>query len=377
MGTFLFLTNTGIWLYVAWRFVARLPARRGFRIGLALLLLPLAEYYLLASAAFGSMASIGLPHWAMIALGWAFGAFLLVAVLVLLRDLLGLLALPVARATGRFILGSRGLTLGIGAAAMLLAAWGTWQAVRVPAVKTVNITIPGLPEAFDGYRIVQLTDLHASRLLPGSWIAAVVARSNRLHPDLIVLTGDLQDGSPAERAADVRPMRGFRAPDGVLAVPGNHEYYTDYPGWMSAFRGLGLHMLENAHVLIHRHGEGLAVAGITDRQAKRFGQAPPDLDAALAGIPPGTPVILLSHRPDNARASARAGVALQLSGHTHGGQILGLDRLTKWANAGHVSGLYRVGPLQLHVSNGTGLWNGLAIRLGRPSEITLLVLHPA
>src|SRR5699024_7485146 len=74
MGTFLFLTNTGIWLYVAWRFVARLPARRGFRIGLALLLLPLAEYYLLASAAFGSMASIGLPHWAMIALGWAFGA---------------------------------------------------------------------------------------------------------------------------------------------------------------------------------------------------------------------------------------------------------------------------------------------------------------
>lgn len=371
----LLLTNIAIWLYVTWRFVARLPAGRAWRIALALVLLPLAEYYLLAGALFGSMATIELPRWAMIALGWAFGAFLLLAMLLLVRDIVGLLVLAMARTRGRVLLGHRGLTVGLGVAAALLATWGTWQAVRVPAVKTVDVEVPGLPAAFDGYRIVQLSDLHASRLLPATWQRAVVARSNGLHPDLIVITGDLQDGRPDVRIRQIRPLRGLHARDGVLAVPGNHEYYTDYRGWMRVFRRLGLHMLENDHVLIRRDHATLAIAGITDRQARRFGDAPPDLDAALAGIPATVPVILLSHRPDNARASARAGVRLQLSGHTHGGQILGPDRITRWVNKGFLSGLYRIGPMQLYVSNGTGLWNGLAIRLGRRSEITQLVLH--
>jgi hypothetical protein len=119
------------------------------------------------------------------------------------------------------------------------------------------------------------------------------------------------------------------------------------------------------------------VAGLTDRQARSFGLPPPNLQAALDGIPVGMPVILLDHRPGAAPRNAKAGVMLQLSGHTHGGQIRGPDLLVKRANNGFLSGLYQVGPMTLYVSNGTGLWNGLAIRLGRPSEITQIVLHAA
>lgn len=376
MGTVMPLFTAVIWLYVAWRFVRLLPGRTWSRVALALVLLPIAEYHLVTSRFFGSLASPELPQWVLIALAWAFGAFLLLAMLLVLRDVLGVLTRLFSRRTSHALLAGQRLTMAIGILAAALSAFGVWQAVKVPAVKTVDITLPGLPAAFDGYRVVQLSDLHASRLLPASWISAVVAKSNALDADLIVITGDLEDGTPEARAADVRPLQDLRARDGVLAVPGNHEYYDDYQHWMRAFRRLGLPMLENAHVLIHRDDQALAVAGITDRQAASFGQPHPDLAATLRGIPPGTPVILLSHRPDNARASARAGVTLQLSGHTHGGQILGPHLLTKWANKGFVSGLYQVGRMQLYVSNGTGLWNGLAIRLGRPSEITQIILHP-
>jgi predicted MPP superfamily phosphohydrolase len=202
-----------------------------------------------------------------------------------------------------------------------------------------------------------------------------VRKSNALQPNLIVITGDLQDGMPAARAADVRPLRNLRAPDGVLVIPGNHEYYSDYRGWMDMFRSLGLDVLENAHVLIRHDGATVAVAGLTDRAADRFGLPGPNLPAALAGIPSGMPIMVLSHRPDTARAIARAGVMLELAGHTHGGQILGPSLLTRWVNNGFVSGLYKIGAMRLYVSNGTGLWAGLALRLGRPSEITQIILH--
>ena len=370
-----FMTGA-IWLYVVVRCVRLLPLPKVWRIALACILLPIAEYQVFTSRFFGSLASPELPRPLLLVLAWAFGALLLLAMLCLLRDVVGIVAFAFTRRAGRALLAGGKPAMALGIAAMALAAIGVWQAVRVPPIRTVQIGVPGLPAAFDGYRIVQLSDLHASRLLPGSWIAAVVARVDAVQPDLVVVTGDLEDGTPAARAADVRPLRDLHARDGVLAVPGNHEYYADYAGWMAAFRSLGLRMLENAHVLIRRGDATLAVAGITDAQATAFGQPPPDLAAALAGIPHGVPVLLLSHRPGNAAASARAGVALELAGHTHGGQIFGPDLLTRWANHGYLSGLYRVGAMRLYVSNGTGLWNGLALRLGHPSEITQIILRP-
>lgn len=375
MGTLLPFVTGLIWLYAVWRFVWPLPCGLGGRVALAVVLLLAAQYHQITGRFFGTLGSPELPQWILIGLGWAFGVVLLLALLLLLRDIVGLLVWLPARGAGRVILQGRAVGLSIGGLALVLSAIGVWQAVKIPNVRTVAVTIPGLPAAFDGYRIVQLTDLHASRLLPQYWQAAVVARANQLDPDLIVITGDLADGMPELRADDVRPLQDLRAHDGVLAIPGNHEYYADYVRWMQAYRALGLTMLENSHVLIQHDGASLAVAGMTDRQAGAFGLPRPDLKAALHGIPEGAPVILLEHRPGDAPANARAGVALQLSGHTHGGQILGVHFITQWANDGFVSGLYQVGPMALYVSNGTGLWNGLAIRLGRPSEITQIVLR--
>lgn len=375
MGSILPLVTGFMWLYLLARFVWPLPVSAGLRLLLAVVLLLAAEYHWITARYFGTLASPELPQWILIVLAWAFGVVLLLFLLVLLRDVAGVFVFMAARGPGLAILSGQALHLAIGILTVVLAAVGVWQAVRVPAVKTVNVTLSGLPSAFEGYRIVQLTDLHASRLLPESWQAAVVARADALKPDLIVLTGDLADGTPAQRAADVSPLRDLHATDGVLAIPGNHEYYSGYRDWMIAYRALGLRMLENQHVIIEHDGTSLAVAGLTDRQAASFGLPRPDLQAALDGIPAGTPTILLEHRPGDAPTNARAGIMLQLSGHTHGGQIRGPDLLVKRDNNGFLSGLYSVGNMVLYVSNGTGLWNGLAIRLGRPSEITQIVLH--
>ncbi|HET7662116.1 MAG TPA: metallophosphoesterase [Rhodanobacteraceae bacterium] len=375
MGWVLASFTGAIWLYLFWRFVYPMPGGRWTKGVLALCLLLAAEYRGLVHLIFGGVPSQVLPRDALIGLSWAFGTVLLLALVLLIRDVLGVLAFIVRRAAGRQMLaGGRRLVV-IGLLVAVLAGWGVWQAVKVPAVKTVDIHVPGLPAAFDGYRIAQLSDIHATRLLPAWWVASVVDKTNALHPDLIVITGDLEDGMPAARAADVRPLRNLHAPDGVLVIPGNHEYYSDYRGWMALFRHLGLDVLENTHVLIRHDGATVAVAGLTDRAADRFGLPGPDLPAALAGVPSGVPVMVLSHRPDTARDIARAGVMLELAGHTHGGQILGPSLLTRWVNNGFVSGLYKVGDMRLYVSNGTGLWAGLAMRLGRPSEITQIVLH--
>ncbi|HET7269270.1 MAG TPA: metallophosphoesterase [Oleiagrimonas sp.] len=377
MGTVLAMFNGVVWLYVMWRFVRPLPLARVPKAIVAIALLLAAEYRWIVDMTVGGIPSQVLPRDALIVLAWAYGAFLLLALLLIVRELVGLLTWLVRRSAGRRILTFGKPLFGIGLLALALSAWGTWQGVKVPAVKTVDVHLAGLPPAFDGYRIVQLTDLHATRLLPASWIADVVAKSNALRPDLIVVTGDLQDGMPSARRADVLPLSRLHAPDGVLMVPGNHEYYSDYRGWMGTFRQLGLHELLNAHVLIHHDGATLAVAGLTDRAALRFGLPAPDLQAALEGIPPDVPVMVLSHRPGSARTIAKAGALLELAGHTHGGQILGPSLLTKWANNGFVSGLYRIGAMRLYVSNGTGIWAGLPLRLGRPSEITQIILHAA
>lgn len=375
MGFVLALFTGAIWLYVMGRFAWPLPGRRIPKGVLAILLLLAAEYRLVVELIFGGAPAQVLPREALIVLAWAFGGFLLLAMLLLIRDIVGCLVFVFRHAVGQRILAGGRWLVGVGLLAAVLAGWGVWQAVKVPAVKTVDVHLPGLPAAFDGYRIVQLSDVHATRLLPASWVAAVVAKSNALHPDLVVITGDLEDGMPRARVADVRPLQDLHAPGGVLVIPGNHEYYSDYRGWMTTFRRLGLEVLENAHVLIHHDGATLVVAGLTDRAADRFGLPGPDLRKALDGMPPNMPFIVLSHRPDTARAIARSGAMLELAGHTHGGQILGPSLLSRWANNGFVSGLYRVGGMYLYVSNGTGLWAGLALRLGRPSEITQIILH--
>ncbi len=364
-------------VYVIGRAVLPLALRRPARLWLALLVLAVSQHHLVTRTFFGSMASPEIPRIALIVLGWGFGTIILLAALLLCGDLAALAWRLATRRPWPAWRESRATRMLLAAAGALLSAVGVSQAVGTPDVRMLTVPVAGLPAAFEGYRIVQLTDLHASRLLPGPWMARVVDEANALAPDLTVITGDLVDGRAQVRAEDVRPLQRLRADQGVYAVTGNHEYYSGYTGWMEAFDALGLHVLSNAHVVLERGGQPLVLAGITDRIAVDMQQSPPDLAAALKGAPAGAPVILLSHRPTGARAHAQAGVALQLSGHTHGGQIVGLHLLAQWMNEGYVSGLYDVAGMPLYVSNGAGLWSGFPLRLGRPAEITQIVLRRA
>ncbi|WP_294358791.1 metallophosphoesterase [uncultured Sphingomonas sp.] len=332
------------------------------------------QYHLWSRLSSGSVFAPEFPRHIVLLFNWAFGAILLLAVLQLALDVASVIGWLVKRGAWAMPDMAR---YAAAVLAVVLAAMGVANASRVPPVKDVAVAIPNLPAAFEGYRLLQLTDLHLSRLFTARWASALVARANASGADAIVVTGDFIDGSVAMRLADVAPLADLRAPDGVWAVPGNHEYFFDYADWMRHLTGLGISMLPNVHTVLRREGATLVIAGVTDASARGAGQAGPDLAAALAGAPPAAPIILLDHQPRNARAAAAAGAALQLSGHTHGGMIAGMAKLLEPANGGFVSGAYRIGDMTLYVSNGTGLWPGFALRLGRPSEMTRFTLHRA
>ena len=339
---------------------------------LALLMLIAAQYQFWSRLSSGSVFSPEFPRLMIILFNWAIGAILLLALLTLMLDVMTIIAMLIR---WHDVTIPDGFRYALAAIAAVLAATGVYQAVRVPPVKDLEIGIPGLPPQFDGYKMLQLTDLHISRLYPAQWTRAVVGQSNALGVDLIVVTGDFIDGTIDARAADVEPLRLLHAPDGVLFIPGNHEYFFGYEQWMMHFAEMGMHALANAHAVLERNGGKMVIAGVTDVSASGTGNPPPNLIAALKGAPSGAPVILLDHQPKNARDAAARGVALQLSGHTHGGMILGLDRLVARANGGFVSGRYDVAGMTLYVNNGTALWAGFALRLGRPSELTRITLR--
>ena len=330
-----------------------------------------ADFHLLSRMLFGTMFSPELPQSVMTFLGWGFGCIVILFVLLIVRDVLMLARYLITR--------HRYASLKVDGALVIIAALlsgiGVYESLKVPDVREVKVVIPGLSKEYDGYRVVQLTDLHVSRLLTGAWLRQVVEKTNALNADLILLTGDMIDGTVANRKNDVSSLALLNAHDGVYAVTGNHEYYFDADAWTTEFTRLGLHFLNNQHLVLSRNGARLVIAGITDDVAAEYGSAPPDLSSALSGTAPSDKIILMSHRPGHARESADAGVSLQLSGHTHGGMIYGLDKIIAPANNGYVSGHYQVNAMSLYVSNGTGLWNGFPLRLGKPAEITLLTLH--
>ncbi|EIM28989.1 metallophosphoesterase [Microvirga lotononidis] len=361
-------------IYVLVRFVWPLPWAPGVKIALAVALLMASQYHLWSRLSSGSVFSPEFPRAIVLLFNWAFGAIVLLAGMQIALDVAALVVRMV-RPDGWATPDGARYTAGI--AAMLISALGVSQAIRVPPLKDVEIAIPGLSPQFEGYRLLQLTDLHISRLFPREWTQAMVMQSNALDVDMIVVTGDLIDGSFDARDRDVEPLRDLHAKDGVWVVPGNHEYFFGYEEWMRQYANLGMQVLTNDHVVLNRDGGKLVLAGVTDLSASRTRNPAPDLSAALAGAPADAPIVLLDHQPRNAARAAERGIALQLSGHTHGGMILGLDRLVARANNGFVSGQYQVGNMTLYVNNGTALWPGFALRLGRPSELTRITLRRA
>lgn len=253
--------------------------------------------------------------------------------------------------------------------------YGMVRALGEAELVDVPVTLHRLPAALDGFTILQLTDLHVGGTLGRSFVEALVARGNAIGADLIALTGDFVDGTVEELADAVAPLAELRAPHGVYFVTGNHEYYSGAPPWIAHLSALGIRVLRNERVAIERGGEAFDLAGIDDHTARSFvPDHGPDLDRALAGRDRRRAVVLLAHQPRQVRDAARHEVDLQLSGHTHGGQVWPWHYAVALQQGGLLAGRYLVGATQLYVSRGAGYW-GPPVRVGAPAEITRVILR--
>ncbi|MET9481525.1 metallophosphoesterase [Streptomyces sp. NPDC006638] len=263
--------------------------------------------------------------------------------------------------------------LGVTAA---LLAWGYAEARRVPRVRQLDVPLPRLGAGLDGTRVVLITDTHYGPLDRARWSARVCETVNTLDADLVCHTGDIADGTAARRRAQAAPLGTVRATHGRVYVTGNHEYYSEAQGWVDLMDDLGWEPLRNRHVLLERGGDTLVVAGVDDVTAESSGLPGhrAHLAGALQGADPGLPVLLLAHQPTFVDRAAAHGVDLQLSGHTHGGQIWPFHYLVRLDQPA-LAGLSHHGPRTLlYTSRGTGFW-GPPFRVFAPSEITLLVLR--
>ena len=304
--------------------------------------------------------------------GWAYGvAFFMMAALVAAA-----LAYAVMRRRGRGVaVRAKRLFAAVAlVASAVVSTYGMYESVRNPSVREIEIAWKELPEAFDGYRIAHLSDLHCSSAAKRERFERIVASVNALGVDLIALTGDFVDGSVADRIDDFSPLAAIRAKDGVVCCTGNHEAYWDWPGWSAEFRKWGFALPEaDGTKIVRRDGAALAFGALRD---PAFGWYLADAADAFSAAPEGTFRILLYHRPFTEKiGAARADVRLQLSGHTHGGAMPVLRQLVSLANEGHVRGLYEFAPgCFLHVSPGTGQWAGFPLRILTPAEITVIRL---
>ena len=376
---FFSVTTFLLFAYVSLRLIVPLPIGMAAKTGASLFVLLVSLKHYFFRHFFGGLASPELPRLVIIITGWIYVTLVLVFVFLVARDVLFILLFAARKAgflTGLHVTYVQ-TALGILFLSFILSTWGLYEAVRLASVKKTEAVFKNLPQELDGLSIVQLTDTHASTFHPEPNIRNMVEATNQLNPDIIVLTGDIVDGSPVRRAKDVAPLADLRARYGVFGAAGNHEYFSGFDDWRNKFDELGIPMLYNRHTVLTIKDQRLVIAGITDPVAQRFGKEPPDILQALEGAPEGVFRILLAHRPAGAKIHAAAGIDLQLSGHTHGGQIFGLNLIVAHFNENFLKGWYDVDGMKLHISTGVTLWNGFPVRLGAPSEISYIVLRSA
>jgi len=290
-----------------------------------------------------------------------------------------------------FLLKTNYAALGL---SVMLTGFGVVQARRPPQVRRVSIGISDLPERLAGLKIAQVSDIHIGLLLDGKYLADIVARVNELRPDIVVITGDLVDGTVSQLKNDMACLANLAPVYGSYFVTGNHEYYSGVEQWLPEIERLGVKVLLNSHDVIRYNNSGrgkkpgkagekfgkqnLVIAGVPDHRAGPVAGHPYDPQKAVEGTRPEDFKILLAHQPVAIDQSLAAGFHLQLSGHTHGGQFfpynLGVSLFFRYS-----AGLYRhVGPdnksMWVYVNRGTGYW-GPPMRSLRGSEITLLTLE--
>ncbi|MFD5326364.1 metallophosphoesterase [Streptomyces sp. NPDC127092] len=245
---------------------------------------------------------------------------------------------------------------------------GTYGVLRGPRLKRVTVPLAKLPRRAHGYRIAVVSDIHLGPILGRAHTQRIVDTINAAQPDLVAVVGDLVDGSVADLGPAAEPLAHLKARDGAFFVTGNHEYFSGADAWVDHVRELGLHPLRNARVEI---GAGFDLAGVDDVAGEREGQGP-DFGRALGDRDRSRTAVLLAHQPVVIDDAVRHGVDLQLSGHTHGGQLWPGNFIAELANP-TVAGLERYGDTQLYVSRGAGAW-GPPVRVGAPSDITVVEL---
>lgn len=380
----------------AWPLWARLAAIAALYV--------ISQVYTIDSTLFRNLSGPDMPACLLLLQIWLFTAMMLLFLLVLGWDaarlaawaLRGLAAfagriagriptprpgtfVPARRTFLRQGAASLGLTLGTPAVCLATSAAGVARGTALPQLHRMEAFLPQLPPALDGFCLAHITDVHIGPLTSIDWVRQLVARTNVVRPDLICLTGDLTDGRwnyqvahGGTRIEAVREFAAFRARHGVFGCTGNHEYYSDYEGWMALYDSVGIRMLHNAGAVLEHGGARVAVAGLDDSVVA---ESAAQTLSGLPGRTEGIFRILMDHRPTRAAANAAAGADLQLSGHTHGGQCLGMDRIVARANSGLVRGWYTISGMPLYVSSGAGLWSGFPVRLGIPAEIACITLR--
>jgi len=307
-------------------------------------------------------------------MGLLFLLLLLLGVSDALLWLSGSPALAAPSAQGEGAAGARALLVfGI---AFTAAAFGMRSALAPPRLERLRVALDGWPAALEGYRIVQISDLHIGPILGRSFAESLVARVNALEPDLIALTGDWVDGAVERLAAEVAPFADLRARDGVFFVTGNHDHYSGARAWAARASELGMRVLRNERVEIRRGDAVFDLVGVDDHRGNWIDREErEDLPRALEGRDASRPAILMAHDPSTFKRASRSGVDLQISGHTHGGQIWPFRYFVRLA-VPYVAGLYREGSSQLYVSRGTGFW-GPPMRIAAPAEVTEIEIVPA
>ncbi|MEJ2679353.1 MAG: metallophosphoesterase [Gemmatimonadota bacterium] len=306
-------------------------------------------------------------------------AFLYAQLLLPFLAAAGLLGLAAGAFFGEPLRAGLLATEGAGIVLLLLLVAGYLGARRL-TTRDLVVHVSGLPKAFDGFRIVQISDLHVGPQTWPGYLHRVADAARSLQPDIIAITGDLVDDRHEDAGLYVAGLGRLSAPEGVFIVPGNHDVYAGWDRLAPTFARLpSTRLLVNEAHVLRRGPDALVIAGTGDPAGRGFPEADvaPDIERTLADVPPGTPVVALAHNPVLWPALAERGVQLTLSGHTHWGQLaipaLRWSLVTPFVE--HAMGVYQDGGATLFVHPGTGFW-GVPFRLGAPPEVTRITLRP-
>jgi predicted MPP superfamily phosphohydrolase len=278
-------------------------------------------------------------------------------------------------AVNRRVFIARTAALAAGAASVGLVGYGAATALGPPNVLTVPVRLRRLDPAFDGFRMAVVSDVHLGQLAGRGHTERIVRMINEQEPDLVAIVGDLVDGTVEELGRAAEPLRDLQSREGTFFVTGNHEYFVDDTGsWLRELDRLGVQTLRNDNTAIRRGAAAFDLAGVNDVVGAGRGDGP-DFDRALGGLTGSRPTILLAHQPIQVTEASSRGVDLQLSGHTHGGQMWPFHYVVDMVQPS-LAGLSTVGDTQLYVTRGAGFW-GPPVRVGAPPDITVVTLGGA